>query len=85
MKTSFKSTNESSGEESSYIAALDVIDRQLQLHGLETSDLIHQYFLEQHKTQSEMTSAPYGQLTVRCWFKGDYLEVRVCLNLVVVT
>lgn len=75
MVRSFKSTNQKNATESSDRETLESIDRLLQLHGYETSDLINQYYLDQHKAQTEMTAAQYGQLTVRCWFRDNILEV----------
>lgn len=54
---------------------LETIERLLELHGYETSDLIHQYYLERVKEQNEMTETVYGQLTVKCCFKENILEV----------
>lgn len=57
---------------------LDNVEQKLKLHSLETSDLIHQYNLERLKEQQTMTTAPFGQLTVRCALSDDnYLEVRI--------
>lgn len=73
---SFKSTN-CTGENhsSSDKETLEEIERLLELHGYETSDLIHQYYLERVKEQAALTDSAYGQLTVRCWFKDNSLEV----------
>lgn len=56
---------------------LENVEQKLKLQSLETNDLIHQYNLERLKEQQEMTTAPSGQLTVRCALTDDnYLEVR---------
>lgn len=75
MVRSFKSTNQTNETESSDRETLESIDRLLKLHGYETADLINQYYLDQHKAQTEATTAPFGQLTVRCWFRDNTLEV----------
>lgn len=56
---------------------LDSIEQKLQLHGAETADLIHQYYLERVKQQQTMENTPLGQLTVRCSIDSsdDFLEV----------
>lgn len=62
---------------------LDSIEQKLQLHGAETADLIHQYYLERMKQQQTMEDAPLGQLTVRCSVgDDDFLQVseRVSLS-----
>lgn len=74
MVKSFKTSQ--TGQISSDKATLDSIEQLLQLHAYETCDLIHQYYKERHREQSKMTSTPYGQLTVRCWFR-DYSNLEV--------
>lgn len=55
---------------------LDSVEQTLQLHGAETADLIHQYYLERLKQQQTMENTPHGQLTVRCCLaEDDFLEV----------
>lgn len=57
---------------------LECIERILLLHSYETSDLIHQYYLDRYKQQQTMESTPHGQLTVRCGFTDDsFLEVSI--------
>lgn len=56
-------------------------EKLLQLHSYETSDLIHQYYMERYKEQQAMEDAPLGQLTVRCGFSSDNcLEVIIIDN-----
>lgn len=76
MVKSFKCTNSIDEKQSSDKETLENIERLLVLHGYETSDLIHQYYVERANEQAQLTDAPYGQLTVRCWFKENLLEVR---------
>lgn len=60
---------------------LESIERTLRLHSYETSDLIHQYYIEQHQQQLKMNNTPYGQLTIRCKFTDDqFLKVIIDNN-----
>lgn len=55
---------------------LEETEKLLQLHSYETSDLIHQYYLERLREQKSLSDTKYGLLTVRCGFTDDnYLEV----------
>lgn len=61
-------------------ATLDSVEQTLQIHGAETVDLIHQYYLNRLKQQQAMENAPLGQLTVRCRLaEDDFLEVSLFL------
>lgn len=52
-------------------------ERLLQLHGYETCDLIHRYYVQRYREQTKMNDTPYGQLTIRAHFTADdYLEVN---------
>ncbi|XP_059619903.1 protein unc-13 homolog 4B isoform X1 [Phlebotomus argentipes] len=74
MIQSFKGTKKC---ESSDRAVLNNIEQLLELHGFETADLIHQYYLERLKECQVIRETPYGQLTVRCCFKDLVLEIEV--------
>lgn len=50
---------------------LEETEKLLQLHSYETSDLIHQYYLERLKEQNAMSDTKHGQLTIRCGFTDD--------------
>lgn len=51
-------------------------EKLLKLHSYETSDLIHQYYIDRLKEQNAMNDTPYGQLTIRGHFTDDnFLEV----------
>lgn len=76
MVKSFKSANLRANNSSSDHATLEAIEQLLTLHGFETGDLIHQYYIERSREQQKMTDHPYGQLTVRCNFTEQNLEVR---------
>lgn len=57
-------------------ATLEAIEQLLQLHGYETCDLIHQYYIERKREQDQIADAPYGMLTVRCCLKESSIEVH---------
>lgn len=50
---------------------LEETEKLLQLHSYETSDLIHQYYLERFNEQKTMGDSKHGQLTIRCQFTDD--------------
>lgn len=47
----------------------------LNLHALETAELIHQYYIEKYEHQKSMSKAKYGQLTVRGKIVDNELNV----------
>ncbi|ENN83484.1 hypothetical protein YQE_00159, partial [Dendroctonus ponderosae] len=49
----------------------------LRINGLETSDLIHEVHLELAKKFDELPESPYGEISFRCKFDGDVLQVEV--------
>lgn len=53
------------------------IQKLLDLHGYETPDLIHQYYIERHREQQSKHEKDLGLLTVKCSFKSNKLEVRL--------
>lgn len=77
MVKSFKTANMHSSKNSSDKETLEAIEQLLQLHGYETGDLIHQYYIERNKEQKQMDGSPFGLLTVRGCFKDNNLEVIV--------
>ncbi|XP_058467926.1 protein unc-13 homolog 4B isoform X4 [Malaya genurostris] len=72
----FKTTQNLESESASDKETLAHIERLLQLHGYETTDLIHQYYIDRLKEQ-ETENDDYGQLTVQCFFKGNVLELEI--------
>lgn len=56
---------------------LDDCWKLLEVHGFETSDLIHQYYQDRVVEQQALTEHPYGILTVRCHFEGNTLHIEV--------
>lgn len=77
MVTNFKNSTTDGTSPCSDRETLASIERLLTLHGFETSDLINQYYLDQYQAQQELTTTEFGQLTVRCWFNGNTLEIYV--------
>lgn len=51
-------------EETEDKVVLQRIMETLDLHSMETAELVHQYYVEQLREQEKITKAPYGQLTV---------------------
>lgn len=74
MVKSFKGTQCNKDKVSSDKETLEEIFKLLELHGYETSDLIHQYYIE--RVKEETPDSRYGQLTVRCWFEENNLMVK---------
>lgn len=49
----------------------------LKLHGMETRELIHQYYLERWQEQKAITEPTIGVLTVRAQFVEDHLKLEI--------
>lgn len=77
MVKSFKGTQCNKDKVSSDKETLEEIFNLLELHGYETCDLIHQYYLERVKQQENAPESQYGQLTVKCWFEDNNLMIDV--------
>jgi len=56
---------------------LDKVTHLLRLHGLETSELIHQYHLEQANLPEGLLSGEFGLLTVRVHFVDTMLRIEI--------
>lgn len=76
MVENFKCQN-NSRVQSSDRETLEAIDKLLELHGYETADLIHQYYKERYTIQKTMDNAPFGLLTVQCFFQKNTLEIEI--------
>lgn len=64
-------------EETEDKVVLQRIMETLDLHSMETAELVHQYYVEQLREQEKITKAPYGQLTVCARITGEnVLEVK---------
>lgn len=53
------------------------VEYLLKLHGLETRELIHQYFLERWQEQQTISEQKLGVLTVRAQFIDDNLKLEI--------
>lgn len=57
--------------------AFEKIDHLLHTYSCETSDLIHEYYLNRYYQQQSIEGTEHGQLTVRCGFTNENsLEVN---------
>lgn len=61
MIACFKTDHNSTSD----VEILTEISKILNLHALETADLIHQYYIEKYEYQKNMSKPIYGQLTIR--------------------
>lgn len=77
MKNSFNFTQVNDDNSEDDQSTLVQIQKLLELHGYETHDLIHQYYLERHNEQLQQNDTPMGQLTIQCVFRDNNLEVTV--------
>lgn len=74
----FKSAENRESQNASDRETLDQIERLLQLHGYETTDLIHQYYIDRLKEQElAKEESIFGMLTVQCFFKNNVLELEI--------
>ncbi|XP_034180927.1 C2 and C2B_Munc13-like domain-containing protein staccato isoform X1 [Osmia lignaria lignaria] len=64
-------------DEAANVKVLEKIEHLLQLHGLETADLIHRYHQERVKEQKEMDESEYGQLTIKAQFVDNSLSIQI--------
>ncbi|XP_044586415.1 protein unc-13 homolog 4B isoform X2 [Cotesia glomerata] len=64
-------------DETSNVKILEKIERLLSLHGLETADLIHRYYLERAQQQKDIEETSHGMLTVRAQFISNLLNVQI--------
>ncbi|KFB34814.1 AGAP003164-PB-like protein [Anopheles sinensis] len=79
MVANFKTAENRESETAADKETLAHIERLLQLHGYETTDLIHQYYLDrlQEQNRKDATALTYGVLTVQCFFRGNVLELEI--------
>lgn len=77
MVENFKCQSSDLAVQSSDKETLHQIDKLLELHGYETADLIHQYYKERYAIQKSMIDAPFGLLTVQCFFQKNLLEIEI--------
>lgn len=76
MKQNFNVTTAKSVSTADDKSTLEQISKLLELHGYETQDLIHQYYLERYNEQQAKEDSDLGKLTVKCNFKDNILEVN---------
>ncbi|XP_062536569.1 protein unc-13 homolog 4B isoform X2 [Armigeres subalbatus] len=78
MVQNFKSAENRESQHASDRDTLIHIERLLQLHGYETTDLIHQYYIDRVKEQEQAEEDNiFGLLAVQCFFKGNVLELEI--------
>ncbi|XP_053660620.1 protein unc-13 homolog 4B [Anopheles marshallii] len=79
MVANFKTAENRESETAADKETLAHIERLLQLHGYETTDLIHQYYLDrlEEQNRSDASTTGYGMLTVQCFFKENVLELEI--------
>lgn len=56
---------------------LDRVEYLLKIHGMETRELIHQYYLERWQEQQNITDPKFGVLTVRAQFIEGNLKLEI--------
>lgn len=56
---------------------LKKVEYLLKLNGMETRELIHQYYLERWQEQQAITEPKMGMLTVRAQFIEDNLKIEI--------
>jgi BAI1-associated protein 3 len=64
-------------DELANVKVLEKIEKVLKLYGLETTELIHQYYVDRLKEQNSMDNEPYGLLTVKAYFFNDLLNLQI--------
>lgn len=79
LRIMIKSFKVGSSEDAGDKEVLQRIQETLDLHSLETADLVHQYYVEQLREQEKITKAPYGQLTIRATITGSNI-LEVCFD-----
>ncbi|XP_016841256.1 protein unc-13 homolog 4B isoform X1 [Nasonia vitripennis] len=67
-------------DELANVKVLEKIEKVLKLYGLESSELIHRYYMDRLKEQNSLDNEPYGLLTVKAYFFGDRLLNIQILN-----
>ncbi|CAL7938780.1 unnamed protein product [Xylocopa violacea] len=64
-------------DDAANVKVLEKIEYLLELHGLETGELIHRYRQERIKEQNELEESEYGQITVRAQFVDNSLNIQI--------
>ncbi|XP_037945402.1 protein unc-13 homolog 4B isoform X2 [Teleopsis dalmanni] len=63
--------------ETSDVEVLIEIEKLLNLHGFETAELIHQYYLERMEYQKEIKNSKFGQLAIKAYFTENSLKLNI--------
>ncbi|XP_018351184.1 PREDICTED: BAI1-associated protein 3 isoform X3 [Trachymyrmex septentrionalis] len=64
-------------DETANIQVLEKIERLLQLHGLETAELIHRYHQERMEEQKEIEEPVYGLISIKAYFVDNSLNIQI--------
>ncbi|KAG7190821.1 hypothetical protein KM043_006889 [Ampulex compressa] len=64
-------------DETANVEVLQKIEHILELHGLETAELIHRYNQERIKEQEDLEDPIYGQITVKVYFSDNVLNIQI--------
>lgn len=64
-------------DDATNVKVLEKIEHLLELHGLETAELIHRYHQERIKEQNELEDSEYGQITVKAQFLDNSLNIQI--------
>ncbi|XP_025987263.2 protein unc-13 homolog 4B isoform X4 [Solenopsis invicta] len=64
-------------DEAANVQVLEKIERLLELHGLETAELVHRYHQERMEEQKEMEEPVYGLVSVKAYFVDNTLNIQI--------
>uniref|UniRef100_A0A336MP88 CSON004614 protein n=1 Tax=Culicoides sonorensis TaxID=179676 RepID=A0A336MP88_CULSO len=77
MTTSFKIPGSDATTDAADIQVLQQVTKLLELHGLETADLVHQYYKERVEEQKTINEPNMGVLTIQVYFNQNTLELEI--------
>lgn len=64
-------------EESELTDKLSEVKQLLHIYGMETPELINEFYMEKLQEQNEIEKSENGELRIAMHFEGDKLEVEV--------
>ncbi|XP_076249769.1 C2 and C2B_Munc13-like domain-containing protein staccato [Calliopsis andreniformis] len=64
-------------DETANVKILEKMEHLLELHGLETAELIHRYHQERIREQNELEDSEFGQITVKAQFVDNSLNIQI--------
>ncbi|XP_012537969.2 protein unc-13 homolog 4B isoform X3 [Monomorium pharaonis] len=64
-------------DEKANVQVLVKIERLLELHGLETAELIHRYHQERVEEQKKMEEPVYGLVSIKAYFVDNSLNIQI--------